>query len=116
MTADDPRAIFSRRLRPPEDPRRAEGGAPDHDGRTAGGLDHGPRVGEAPHVAVADHRDRDRVDDARDDLPRRPPAVLLRPRARADGDPVDAFPSRDAGDLDGIDGPVVPAAADLDRE
>src|SRR5438132_10376175 len=99
MTADDPRAIFSRRLRPPEDPRRAEGAAPDHDGRAAGGLDHGPRVGEAPHVTVADHGDPDRVDDARDDLPRRPAAVLLRARAWVDGDRVDAFALRDAGDL-----------------
>src|SRR5437660_12156366 len=106
MTADDPRAIFSRRLRPPEDPRRAEGAAPDHDGRTAGGLDHGPRVGEAPHVAVADHGDRDRVADARDDLPRRPPAVLLRARARVDGARVDAFAIRATGDPDGSDGGV----------
>src|SRR5207244_10219092 len=98
MTADDPRAIFSRRLRPPEETRRAEGAAPDHDGRAAGGLDHRRRAGEAPHVAVADHRDRDRVDDARDDLPRRPAAVLLRARARMDGDRVDALALRDAGD------------------
>src|SRR5207237_7931911 len=68
----------------------------DHDGRAPGGGHHRLGVGGALHVAVADHRDRDRVDDAGDDLPRRAAAVLLRAGARMDGDRVDALALRDA--------------------
>src|SRR6266850_3242817 len=66
--------------------------------------------------AVAADRDRDRVDDPRDDLPRRDAGVLLRPRPRVHRDRVDALALGAAGDLHGVHGALVPAAADLDRE
>src|SRR5262249_47418402 len=116
VPADDARALVTTWRFAREDPRRSEGAAPDHDGGAARRRGEGTRVGMTPHVTVTDHGNAHRCDDLADDLPRCSPQVLLRSRARVDGDRVDALTLGDVRDLDRVDGALVPARADLDRE
>src|SRR5271168_1225385 len=99
-----------------EDPRVGGGGAADHHGVAAGFAHHARSVFRSVDVAVANHGNFHRVFYGGDDVPVGGAGVALRARARVDGHALDADAFGEFGDIDGDNGILVPAGAQLDGE
>src|SRR5258707_6656651 len=92
------------------------GGAADHDGVAAGLPHHALGVFRRVDVAIADDGNAHGLLDGGDEIPVGLAGVALHARARVDGDGFDADGFRKLGDVNGYDGILVPAGAQLDGE
>src|SRR5258706_6442433 len=99
-----------------KDPGIGGGGAADHDGVAAGLPLHALGVFRRVDVAIADDGNAHGLLDGGDEIPVGWAGVALHARARVDGDGFDADGFRELGDVNGYDGILVPAGAQLDGE
>src|SRR5260221_8457405 len=99
-----------------KDPGIGGGGAADHDGVAAGLPHHALGVFRRVDVAIADDGNAHGLLDGGDEIPVGLAGVALHARARVDGDGFDADGFRELGDVNGYDGILVPAGAQLDGE
>jgi hypothetical protein len=102
-------------LRVAEDPRIAERAAADHDAGTAGVVTHAHDVLRRADVAVADDRDIECLDDARDLVPVGPAGKHLGTRPRMQRERAGARVLHPQGDADRIARVLAPPASGLDR-
>src|SRR5690349_20030770 len=96
-----------------EDPRLSERAACDHDACASGLTMHADGIVGCLDVAVAEHGNRERIDDGGDLVPTRRAGVHLRSGTRMEGEHARAGVLAATGDRHGITHLFVPAAANL---